>query len=168
MKTLDWLNNDIIGNGLLCEEYTERVRESISKKQLFEVCADANGVSFLAEMRAKGYPLDYEIIREDFRRYINGNYKPVFKAPLGGEYTSAIYCQTDDVVNIVVDTTLACFLSCINKVYIQPFNVARLVVDQNSAIKVYCPQNAKAVIEVYGDGEVEIAEGADRVRVKRK
>ena len=168
MKTLNWLKNEIMANGLLCSEYAERVRHAKSKKQLFDICADANGISFLPEMEDKGIPLSYETVWEDFGRYINGKYKPAFSAPLGGEYTSAIYCQANDVKDIVVDTTLACFLSCINKVYIQPFNVTRLVVDQNSAIKVYCPQNSKAVIEVYGDGEVEVAEGADRVRIKRK
>jgi hypothetical protein len=169
MKTLDWLNNDIIGNGLLCGEYTERVRKSMSKKQLFEVCADANGVTFLAEMRAKGHPLPYEVIREDFEKYINGKHKPVYGNLVGRHYTSAIYCMANFVENnILVDTTLACFLCCVNVVYIKSFNFARIVVDQNSKIKVYCPDNANAVIEVFGDGVVDVVEGADRVRIKKK
>ena len=168
MKTTDWLKNEIMANGLLCSEYAERVRNAKSKKQLFDACADANGVSFLAEMREKGHPLAYEIIWEDFSRYINGKYKPSFSTPLGGEYTSAIYCQANDVKDIVVDTTLACFLSCINEVWIQQFNVARIVVDSNCFLKVHCPHNSKAVIEVYGEGEVEIVEGLDRVKIKRR
>ena len=51
-----------MANGLLCEEYAERVRNAKSKKQLFDICADANGVSFLAEMRQKEHPLAYETI----------------------------------------------------------------------------------------------------------
>ena len=66
MKTLDWIRNEIMANGLLCEEYTERVRNAKSKKQLFEICCDANGARFLPEMRAKGYPLDYDVIHEEF------------------------------------------------------------------------------------------------------
>lgn len=165
---MDWLKNEIMANGLLCSEYAERVRNAKSKKQLFDACADANGVSFLAEMREKGHPLAYETIGEDFSRYINGKYKPSFSTPLGGEYTSAIYCQANDVKDIVVDTTLACFLSCINEVWIQQFNVARIVVDSNCFLKVHCPHNSKAVIEVYGEGEVEIVEGLDRVKIKRR
>lgn len=168
MKTLDWLNNNIISNGLLCDEYVEKVRNARSKKQLFEVCADANGVTFLAEMREQGNPLSYETIWEDFERYINGKYKPSFESENRGSYTSAIYCQAHFTKDIFVDTTLTLFLSCINEVYIQPYHVARIVVDQESAIKVHCPKTSKVFIEVYGDGEVEVAEGIDRTNIKRK
>lgn len=168
MKTLDWIQKDIIGNGLLCDEYTEKVRKAKSKKQLFGICADANGISFLPEMRDKGLPLSNEVIWEDFERYINGKYKPTYISPSGEEYTSSIYCQANDVKDIEVDTTVCCFLSCINEVWIQPFNVAKLVVDQNSYLKVHCPQNSRALIEVYGDGEVVVVEGEDRVKIRKK
>jgi hypothetical protein len=168
MKTLDWIRNEIIGNGLLCAEYAEKVRNAKSKKQLFDICADANGASFLPEMRAKGYPLPYEVVWDEFGRYINGNYKPVFSTPLGGEYTSAIYCQANDVKDIVVDTTLACFLSCMNEVWIQQFNVARIVVDENCFLKLHCPANSKCVVEIYGGGEVAVVEGEERVKIRRK
>lgn len=168
MKTIDWLKNEIIGNGLLCAEYAEKVRNAKSKKQLFDICADANGISFIPEMADKGRVLAYETVWEDFGRYINGKYKPVFSTPLGGEYTSAIYCQANDVKDIVVDTTLACFLSCINDVWIQQFNVARIVVDENCFLKLHCPANSKCVVEIYGKGEVEVVEGAERVKIRRK
>ena len=164
MKTLDWLNNNIIGNGLLCDEYVEKVRNAKSKKQLFEVCADSNGVTFMAEMRQAGMPLDYRVIWEDFGRYINGKYKPVFE----GGYSSVIYCQENMLKDVVVDTTLACFLGCILEVWVSKCNVTRIIVDQNSALKIYCPETSTAIVEVYGDGEVVVAEGIDRVKIKRK
>ena len=168
MKTLDWIQKDIIGNGLLCDEYTEKVRKAKSKKQLFDICADANGISFLAEMRSKGFPLNYETIWGDFGKYINGKYKPTYSTPLGGQYSSSIYCQANDVKDIVVDTTACCFLACINEVWIQQFNVAKIVVDQNCYLKIHCPQNARAVIDVYGAGEVVIVEGEDRIKIRKK
>lgn len=167
MKTLDWLNNEIIANGLLCDEYIKKVRCARSKKQLFEICADANGVSFLMEMREKGFPLDYETIWEDFERYINGKYKPEFETD-NGSYTSAIYCQANEVKDINVDTTVAAFLSCINEVHIEPFLVTKLVVDQNCALRVFCPDSSRAYIDVYGEGEVDIIEGKHRVTIRRK
>lgn len=169
MKTLDWLKNEIIGNGLLCDDYAEKVRKAKSKKQLFEICCDANGVNFLTEMASKKHPLPYEAVWEDFGRYINGRYKPEFESPLSdGTYTGAIYCQHHDVKDIVVDTTVACFLGCINEVWIQQFNIARIVVDGASFLKLHCPQNARCVVEVYGEGEVNVVEGEDRVRIKKK
>lgn len=167
MKTLDWLNNEIIANGLLCDEYIKKVRCARSKKQLFEICADANGVSFLMEMRDKGFPLEYTTIWEDFERYINGKYKPEFETD-NGSYSSAIYCQANDVKDINIDTTVAAFLSCINEVYIEPFLVTKLLVDQNSALNIYCPDNSRAYIDVYGEGEVYVMEGEDRVIIRKK
>lgn len=164
MKTLDWLNNDIIGNGLLCDEYVEKVRNAKSKKQLFEVCADSNGVNFMAEMRQNGKPLEYDVIWEDFGKYINGKYKPVFE----GGYNSAIYCQEHILKDVVVDTTLACFLGCVVEVWIPKYHVTRIIVDQNSALKIHCPDTSTAVVEVYEGGEVVVAEGVDKVKIKRK
>jgi hypothetical protein len=170
MKTLDWLRQEIMANGLLCEEYAERVRNAKSKKQLFEICCDANGVSFLPEMTAKGYSLDYELIWAEFDRYINGKYKPEFESPLTGDsYTSAIYCQYNDVKDIVVDTTLSCFLACDNEVWIRPFNIARICVDANCHLKIHCPQSSSLVVEYWGDDDmIEIAEGEDRIRVRKR
>lgn len=170
MKTLDWIRQEIMANGLLCEEYTERVRNAKSKKQLFEICCDANGARFLPEMRAKGYPLDYDVIHEEFGRYINGQYKPEFESPSGlASYTSAIYCQHNDVKDIVVDTTIACFLACDNEVWISPFNIARICVDANCHLKIHCPQNASLVVEYWGDDDIiEIVEGKDRIKIKKR
>lgn len=170
MKTLDWLKNEILANGLLCEEYAERVRKAKSKKQLFEICSDANGVAFLPEMRAKGYPLPYDTIWEDFERYINGRYKPKFESPItGGTYTSAIYCQCNDRKDIVVDTTAACFLQCDNEVWVHPLHMAKICVDANCHLKIHCPQSSSLVVYYWGDeSTIEIVEGWNKVTLRKK
>ena len=167
MKTVKWLN-DIINKGLLCEEYTEKVNLAHSKKQIFDICADSNGISFLAEMREKGYPLSYDTIKEEFEKYLNGRYKPMFTTPMGGSYSSSIYCDYDKECDIVVDTTVCSLLSCHNEVWVQQFNYTRIVLDQECDIKLYCPINARAVVEVYGDAKVEVVEGIERVKIRRK
>jgi hypothetical protein len=53
-------------------------------------------------------------------------------------------------------------------VWIQQFNVARIVVDENCFLKLHCPANSKCVVEIYGKGEVEVVEGAERVKIRRK
>ena len=166
MKVLDYIS-EIEASGLLCEEYAERVRSAKSKKRLFDIVCDANGVSWLPELREKGFPIDYSIAHEEFGRYINGKCKPEFESPTGGTYTSAFYCQYNEVSDIVVDTTLACFLGCINDVWIAPFNVARIVLDGNTDLNLHCPDNASCVVECYGNANVDIIEGADRVRIRR-
>lgn len=167
MKVLDYINN-IAANGLLCDEYAEKIRCAKSKKRLFDIVCDVNGVNWLPELRSKGFPFDYSIAHEEFGRYINGKCKPEFESPITGEiYTSALYCQYNEVKDIVVDTTIACFLSCVNEVWIAPFNVARIVLDDQCFVKLHCPENSKCIVEVYGNGEVEVVEGVDRVKIRR-
>ena len=170
MKTLDWLKNEIMANDLLCEEYTERVREAKSKKRLFEICADSNGVSFVPQMRAKGHPLEYDIVWEDFERYINGKYKPEFTSPItGGTYTSAIYCQYNNEKDIVIDTTVASILGCDNEVWVSPLHLAKICVDQNCHLKIHCPQNSSLVVYYWcDDANIEVVEGKDRVSLRKK
>lgn len=168
MKTIDWLRG-IIESGLLCEEYTNKANKVKGKKALFDLVCDSNGVSFLCEMRAKGFPLDYDVIKEEFGRYINGKCKPSFETPtMTSTYTSSLYCNLGGEEAIVVDTTLACLLGCECEVRIAPFNFSRICLDQNSKIKLFCPPTSKVIIETWGEEDlITIVEGEDRVRIRR-
>jgi hypothetical protein len=70
MKTSEWLSN-IIENGALCGNYTDKVNEAKSKLQLFRLCCDANGANFLMEMQEKGMPLPYETITKELTVVLN-------------------------------------------------------------------------------------------------
>lgn len=171
MRVLDWLKNDIVANGLLCEEYIALVNNAKSKKQLFDICADANGVSFLCEMRDKGHGLPYYVIQEEFGNYINGKYIAEYEKG----YTSAIYCGSNG--DIEVETTLACFLGCHGRVYLRPYSVTRICVDCNCYLEVECPANARLTIEYYGEGSTikviespdipEMPEGKGNIKLKK-
>lgn len=168
MKTINWLRG-IIESGLLCEEYTELVSKAKGKKALFDIVCDSNGVRFLCEMRAKGFPLDYEVIQEEFGRYINGRCKPEYETPLtNGKYTSALYCGVNNNdVETLVDTTLACFLSCEGVVRIAPYNVARICLDTNSKIKLIVPPSSKVYVELWGEASITTTkEERERVTIK--
>lgn len=166
MKTTLWLNQDIIPNGLICDELY-KLWGMRSKKQIFEVCCGAKGIDFLPLMRAKGHPLEYEVIKEEFGRYINGQHKPEFKKEGADHgYTSAIYCQYEED-KVYVDTTATCFLDCHLDVYVEPNHFAKIIADQNCHLRIHCPESARAVVEHWGDVRtVEIIEGKEHVRLK--
>lgn len=169
MKTLDWLNNSIISNGLLCDRYISKVRRAKSKKQLFEICCDANGISFLMEMRDKGFPLDYDTIVGEFGNYINGAYKPSYEGRNGYCYTSSIYCNLYRKEDVSIDCTVTAFLNCKLNVVIPDCAMAKLYVDHNSELDIICMDDTFNVyVEVYGDGIVNVVNGVDKVKIKRK
>lgn len=150
MKTIDWLKNEIIGNGLLCAEYAEKVRSAKSKKQLFDIAADINGLVFLCEQEQ----LNLDMIQEDFLKYLNGKCKVVLSHGSDGAYTSAIYCQYNDT--IYADTTLTAFLDCKGSVEVPTYGCGMLFVDGKSDLIINCPDTTSLKIEVYNGGKVTI------------
>lgn len=171
MQCLDWIKNEIIANDLLCRQYAQRVAGAHSKRQLFDMLCDANGVSFLPEMSAKGHATPYDLLIKDFGQYLNGRYKAEIKGQASDSvgYTSAIYCRCPRVDKITVDTTLACFLDCDSTVRIPPYNVARLCVDANSKIRIDCPRNAVVTVEYWcDDRNIEIVNGDGKIKMRKK
>lgn len=156
LKTIEWINNEIVANNLICDEI-DKIRAAKSKKQLFEVCCGAKGIDFLPMMRSKGHPLSYDVINEEFGRYINGKHKPDFG------YTSAIYCKHNE--NIHIDTTVVCLLSCDCELIVAENNVTQIVVDQNSKIRIFCPKSSKVIVEYFCDiDDIEIIDGCKNIR----
>lgn len=170
MKTLDWIEKETIATGLLCEEFTNKVHSAGSKKQLFEIWCSVNGASWLQEMHDKGVSVPYEIIEEDWGRYINGKHKPEFKregAKYG--YTSCIYFRYAENDSLEMDTTVASFFDCKIDLFIPKNRVAQIFVDVKSKIRIHCHPTARIVVDYWGsDDTIEIIEGKDRVRLKKK
>ncbi len=147
----DWIN-DIIGKGILCEGYTDKLTQSHSKLQVMRIVLDANGISWLPEMDSKGYPLPYDTILREFKNYINGNYVAEFYNERGNGYTSALYCCFSDSNEIDVNTTLAVFLGCSNvTLSIAENHIAHIYLDKNCDVNVVCPETSKVIID-YWDG----------------
>lgn len=169
MKVLDWLN-DIIYSGLLCEEYTKKVKEAHGKRALFDIVCDSNGISFIPEMMSKGKVLSYSDIKSEFGNYINGRCKPKIEYIDGDRvcwYTSALYCDCSDD-RIDVDTTLACFLGCCNDVYLKENSYTRLYVDTNSVLTINVPTYCKCVVYCYGNASVIVRGESGNLRVVKK
>lgn len=159
-----WIRN-LISTGNLCGGYSDKVERAKSRLSLFEIACDANGISYLCEMDSKGFPLPYEIILRDFKSYINGRCKPVFKNDKGNGYTSAIYCCYSDDSFVNVDTTLSCFLGCKLELNIMENDFVKIYADKNCELKINCPKNAACIVEYWKGAKVEIDGNYDKVEL---
>lgn len=162
MRTLEWLNG-LIENHLVCEQYIKKIISAKSKKQLFSICADSNGISFLPMMRAKGVGIDYAIIENEFSKYINGKFKPEYGKEY--KYLSAIYIGVTE--QITIDTTIASLNNCKCVLRVIPNFISSIAVDKNCELDVFCPDSSRLVIEIWGNPKINIIEGEDRIKIKK-
>lgn len=163
METRDWLNK-IMNAGFLCGAYTNKVNDAKSKKQLIDVCFDANGINFLCEMQEKGVPLPYETICREFASYINGRYVAEYRNEKGHGYTSKLYCRYNEP-EIVVDTTVCSILGYKGTIVVAKNNYAKIYIDKNCDVKIKLEEYAKANVEYWKGAKVEVLGNCERVKL---
>lgn len=154
----DWLNN-IIGKGILCGEYSSKVAKALSKKQIADIGLDANGIHWLCEMRHNGYPLDYDVLLNEFKQFINGKYIFTSKPNDNGTtYTCEMYCKYNEP-ELTVRTTCVSLLSCATTVKIKPYDCVSLHLDDSCDVKIKCHSSSSCRVYLYGNPNVEVEEG---------
>lgn len=142
-----WIEK-IVSTDNLCSDYYEKVKQSLSNKQLVDIVTDANGMSYLCEMDSKGISLPYEIITKRFSSFINGRHVYKHKSSSGGEYTSVIYCCFND--DIKANTTLITLLGCDCKIFIDDNHFVKIYLDKNCNSMIECPPTSKAIVYYWG------------------
>jgi hypothetical protein len=120
----------------LCAEYTAKVDNAQSKKQVVDIAFDANGISWLCDSIAKGWGLSPDYISEHYTNFLNGLY--VYH---GNGYTSAMYCQ---VPTVRVCTTLACVIDCQSEIHADRICELHIV---NSNVKI--TGEGRCVVHLY-------------------
>lgn len=150
--------------GLLCGVYTDKVNDAKSKKQLIDICFDANGINFLCEMQEKGMPLPYETICREFAPFINGRYVAEYRNEKGHGYTSKLYCCYDEP-EIVVDTTVCAILGYKGTIVVEKNNYAKIYIDKNCDVKIKLSEYAKANVEYWKGAKVEVLGNYERIKL---
>ena len=143
----------------LCASYYDKVNKSVSNKALMDIVTDANGMSFLPQMEAKGTPLPYEVITKRFGSFINGRYTAKHETSKGKYYTSSIYCCFQG--NINAETTLLTLLGCDCSVLVKDNHIIQIYCDKNTELEICCPSTSKAIVHYWGkepeySGNVEL------------
>lgn len=152
----EWIK-EVSDTGNLCDDYQGRVRRSVSNKQLFDIATDANGMSYLCEMRAKGHALPYSVIKSRFGNFING--KCVVSHGTKDPYSSSIYCEHDG--EVMANTNIMTFLGCKSTVMVGDGSVTYIFADSNTELSVICSSMGKAIVRYWGEkpsavGDVEL------------
>lgn len=161
----DWLEGKM-RRGDVCYNYMHTISSCKNRQQFFELCLDVNGMEFLCEMSAREEGLPYESIKEDFSRYINGQYE----ARHGDgdvRYTSEMWLgRRGGEIYLINTATL--LLDCKDVNIVVPSNfVGILYVDDRSSVSVDCPARSTLYANVYGDGNV-LYMGGKNVHVDRR
>ena len=156
MTFTEWING-IIKSEVLCGAYTQKVLEAQSKRQIIDICLDANGIEWLPKMDAMGNALPYSVILKEFKRYINGNYVASYTNEKGNGYDSSLYCCFSDGDRIDINTTLACLLGCSNvSVHIRENDFVHLYADRNCDMEVVCPASSRCIVTCWDGAKVKV------------
>lgn len=107
-----------------------------SKKALMDVALSIRGIEYLARAISEGWGISPNVIKEEFKPFLNGRYKRQKDG-----YSSSIYCGEQG--DIVIDTTATLVIDF----------TGVIVVPSNVVCEIYL---AKSDIEISGQGTAKI------------
>ena len=134
----------------LCEKYSEMWDNCKSKKQLFDLATDSNGIPYICEAMVEGRGDTPEFISENFKTFINGRYISQHKG-----YTSAMYVERFFIEPLVAKTTNVVIMACEGVVEI-PENVVCNLFIVNSNVVV--SGSGVCYVKTYGDNTIKYDE----------
>lgn len=165
MTFKEWLEI-VKDKGLICDRYLPMVLSARSRKQYMDAVLNINGMSFLCDMKDAGHELPYEVLKSEFKAYLNGRYIAT-STTVNGSYTTAMYCDVNRPSEITANTTLTGIFGCDCVVNIPSNAIAHLCVDGGSRVSIVLGDNSKCRVDVWGHGSVSHIYG-DRVTIKHK
>lgn len=150
----------------VCDEYVKQWDSCVSKRELFALACRLEPATYLVKSMNEGWGVSPEYIKENFPYYINGQYKASIKNGKGNDYTSQIWCCAMHQF-IIVDTTLCIILGCNVDVFINDFNICRLIIDDASVVRLHIGEKSGVIIETHSYS-LNIVEnkGRDNVKIK--
>ena len=115
----------------LCEKYSEMWDGCNTKKQLFDLATDSNGIPYICEAMVDGWGVTPEFISDNFKTFINGRYISHHNG-----YTSAMYVERFFIEPLVVSTTNLIVMACEGVIEIPENAVCNLfIVNSNVVIR---------------------------------
>lgn len=108
-KYLDWASRHDI-----CTPYSAKANDCKTKKQIFDLLLDVNGMAYFAKSIMMGCGVSPKEFHDTFAKFVNGGY--VKEEP----YRSLAYCQFDK--DVTFEDTLGLFFGCHDTITI-PENV---------------------------------------------
>ena len=134
----------------LCDKYSELWDNCKSKKQLFDLATDSNGIPYICESMVEGWGVTPEFISEKFKTFINGRYISQHNG-----YTSAMYVEKFFIEHLVVSTTNVIVMACEGAIEI-PENIVCNLFIVNSDVMV--SGSGVCYVKTYGENTVKYDE----------
>ena len=131
----------------LCDKYSELWDNCKSKKQLFDLATDSNGIPYICESMVEGWGVTPEFISAKFKTFINGRYISQHNG-----YTSAMYVERFFIEPLVAKTTNVVIMACEGVVEI-PENVVCNLFIVNSNVVV--SGSGVCYVKEYGSNEIK-------------
>ena len=91
----------------LCDKYSELWDGCNTKKQLFDLATDSNGIPYICKSMVEGWGVTPEFISEKFKTFVNGRYISQHNG-----YTSAMYVEKFFIEPLLVSTTNVIVIAC--------------------------------------------------------
>ena len=134
----------------LCDKYSELWDNCKSKKQLFDLATDSNGIPYICKSMVEGWGVTPEFISEKFKTFVNGRYISQHNG-----YTSAMYVEKFFIEPIVVSTTNVIVIACEGAIEVPENTVCNLfVVESDVAVL----GNGVCYVKTYGDNTIKYDE----------
>lgn len=131
----------------LCEKYSELWDNCKSKKQLFDLATDSNGIPYICEAMVEGWGVTPEFISKNFKTFINGRYISQHNG-----YTSAMYVEKFFIEPLEANTTNLIVMACEGVIEI-PENVVCNLSIVNSDVVV--SGSGVCYVKEYGSNEIK-------------
>ena len=134
----------------LCDKYSELWDNCKSKKQLFDLATDSNGIPYICESMVEGWGVTPEFISAKFKTFINGRYISQHNG-----YTSAMYVERFFIEPLVAKTTNVVIMACEGVVEIPENVVCNLfIVNSDVVLSGY----GVCYVKTYGENIVKFDE----------
>ena len=134
----------------LCDKYSEMWDNCKSKKQLFDLATDSNGIPYICEAMVEGWGVTPDFISEKFKTFVNGRYISQHNG-----YTSAMYVEKFFIEPLVVKTTNLVVIACEGVIEVPENTVCNLFVVESDVSVI---GNGVCYVKAYGDSTIKYYE----------
>lgn len=134
----------------LCEKYSEMWDNCKSKKQLFDLATDSNGIPYICEAMVEGWGVTPEFISDNFKTFINGRYISQHNG-----YTSAMYVEKFFIEPLVAKTTNLVIIACEGVVNIPEDVVCNLFIVNSDVV---LSGSGVCYVKTYGENTIKYDE----------
>lgn len=160
MQVADWIA-EVSRGGKVCGGYMRKISLASGRGEMFRVLCDANGGSWVFGLHASGMYVPVSEFAEEYARYINGG--RVVEYPEG--YTSKFYCRYSGALS--ADTTLVYVMESDVSVEVPENRFPTVFLSSGSRARFAIGNNARLVIEAYGNAWFDVSGDTRHVSVRR-